>query len=91
MDTLSNVQDLMFSFLMKLKIKCALHRMKAAVLTVFCAGIGPGMTTAGGRVLNVTAVAPTIGEARDRAYEAVGRISWPGMHFRSDIAHQGVS
>jgi phosphoribosylamine--glycine ligase len=60
-------------------------------VTVFCAGVGPGMITAGGRVLNVTAVAPTIGEARTRAYEAVGRISWPGMHHRTDIAKQGVS
>jgi phosphoribosylamine--glycine ligase len=55
-------------------------------VTVFCAGVGAGMITAGGRVLNVTATAPTIKEARDRAYEAVGRISWPGMHFRTDIA-----
>jgi phosphoribosylamine--glycine ligase len=55
-------------------------------VTVFCAGVGPGMVTAGGRVLNVTALAPTIGEARERAYEAVGRISWPGMHYRTDIA-----
>jgi phosphoribosylamine--glycine ligase len=55
-------------------------------VTVFCAGVGPGMVTAGGRVLNVTALAPTIEEARARAYEAVGRISWPGMHYRTDIA-----
>jgi phosphoribosylamine--glycine ligase len=55
-------------------------------VTVFRAGVGPGDVTAGGRVLNVTALAPTIEEARDRAYEAVGRISWPGMQFRTDIA-----
>ena len=60
-------------------------------VTVFCAGVGPGMITAGGRVLNVTAVAPTIDEARARAYEAVARISWPGMQFRTDIAYQGVT
>jgi phosphoribosylamine--glycine ligase len=55
-------------------------------VTVFCAGVGPGMVTAGGRVLNVTAIAPTIAEARARAYEAVGRITWPGIHYRTDIA-----
>jgi phosphoribosylamine--glycine ligase len=60
-------------------------------VSVFCAGVGAGLTTAGGRVLDVTAVAPTIDEARARAYVAVGKISWPGMHFRTDIAHQGVS
>src|SRR4029450_2735492 len=44
-------------------------------VTVFCAGVGAGMITAGGRVLNVTALAPTLSEARTRAYEAVSRIS----------------
>ena len=42
--------------------------------------------TAGGRVLDVTAFGPTVAAARDRAYEAVSLISWPGMHYRSDIA-----
>lgn len=43
------------------------------------------LLTAGGRVLDVTAVAPTMAEARERAYEAVGRISFEGMHYRTDI------
>jgi phosphoribosylamine--glycine ligase len=47
---------------------------------------GDSVRTAGGRVLDVTAVGPTIGRARDRAYEAVQRISWPGMLYRHDIA-----
>lgn len=42
--------------------------------------------TAGGRVLNVTALGATLAEARARAYEAAGRISWPGMQYRRDIA-----
>ncbi len=42
--------------------------------------------TAGGRVLNVTAFGPTVAAARDRAYQAISLISWPGMHYRSDIA-----
>ena len=45
---------------------------------------------AGGRVLSVTAFGPTVPAARDRAYEAVARISWPGMYFRTDIA-EGAS
>jgi phosphoribosylamine--glycine ligase len=44
------------------------------------------LVTAGGRVLWVTASGPTIADARDRAYEAVHRISWRGMHHRNDIA-----
>ncbi len=59
-------------------------------VSVFCAGVGSGadgrLVTAGGRVLNVTALAPTVAEARRRAYEAVACISWPGMHVRNDIA-----
>jgi phosphoribosylamine---glycine ligase len=60
-------------------------------VVVFCAGVGPGMTTAGGRVLDVTAIRPSVAEARRVAYEAVDRISWPGMHHRTDIAAKGVS
>ena len=44
------------------------------------------LVTDGGRVLAVTAVAPTVGEARQRAYEGAGRITWPGMQYRRDIA-----
>ena len=44
------------------------------------------LRTAGGRVLNITAFGPTVPAARDRAYQAVSMISWPGMHYRSDIA-----
>jgi len=44
------------------------------------------LVTAGGRVLNVTAVAPTFAAARDRVYAAIGRISFPGMTYRRDIA-----
>jgi phosphoribosylamine---glycine ligase len=42
--------------------------------------------TAGGRVLSVTARADTVSAARSLAYEAAARISWPGLHYRSDIA-----
>ncbi len=55
-------------------------------VTVFSAGVGPGMTTAGGRVLNVTALDEDLALARKRAYEAAGLISWPGIHYRRDIA-----
>ena len=39
-----------------------------------------------GRVLNVTAIGRDLVEARRRAYQAVAKITWPGVHFRSDIA-----
>jgi phosphoribosylamine--glycine ligase len=54
-------------------------------VTVFSAGVGPGRTTNGGRVLNVTALGSDVGDARRRAYNAIDLISWPGMFCRRDI------
>ena len=42
--------------------------------------------TAGGRVLGVTARAADFENAVARAYEACGRISFAGAHYRKDIA-----
>ncbi len=44
-----------------------------------------GPATAGGRVLTVVGRGPTLAEARDRAYVAAERISFPGHHLRRDI------
>ncbi len=44
----------------------------------------------GGRVLAVTALAPTIAQAKARAYEAVDRIDWPGGFCRRDIGWRAV-
>jgi hypothetical protein len=41
-------------------------------------------------VLNVTALGPTPGDARDRAYQAAGLISFEGMQMRADIAARAV-
>lgn len=46
--------------------------------------------TAGGRVLGVCAVAPTVADATRKAYAAVDRISWRGMHCRRDIAWRAL-
>jgi len=43
------------------------------------------LLTSGGRVLGVTAVASTLDDARARAYEGVGKISFKDMHYRKDI------
>jgi phosphoribosylamine---glycine ligase len=48
------------------------------------------IVTAGGRVLNVTALGASPAEARDRAYDAAGRIAFEGMQIRSDIAARAV-
>ena len=41
--------------------------------------------TNGGRVLGVTATGKTLPEALEKAYAAVGKISFPGAHYRKDI------
>ena len=47
------------------------------------------VVTAGGRVLSVSGLGATIADARATAYEALGRISFEGMHYRADIAGEG--
>ncbi|MFL5920142.1 MAG: phosphoribosylamine--glycine ligase [Gaiellaceae bacterium] len=62
---------------------------EAAGAVVFHAGTARHdgrLVTSGGRVLAVTATGDDVAAARSLAYEAVGRISFAGMQFRSDIA-----
>jgi len=47
------------------------------------------LVTAGGRILSVTGLGPTIAEARTRAYAGVNKIAFDGMQFRTDIAAFG--
>jgi phosphoribosylamine---glycine ligase len=58
--------------------------------TVFAAGVARDadgrLVTAGGRVLAVTGTGATVAAARRHAYAAAGCVSWPGMHYRKDIA-----
>ena len=49
------------------------------------------IVTAGGRVLNVTGLGATPGEARDRAYAAAEAIDFDGKQMRTDIAARAVS
>jgi phosphoribosylamine--glycine ligase len=63
-------------------------------VTVFHAGTAARdgrVVTAGGRVLGVSALAPSLAAARRRAYEASARISWPGMQYRRDIAAEAAA
>jgi phosphoribosylamine---glycine ligase len=58
-------------------------------VSVFHAGtteLDGRVVTAGGRVLAVSALGPTLRVARARAYEACGRLSFDGMQYRRDIA-----
>jgi phosphoribosylamine--glycine ligase len=48
------------------------------------------LVTAGGRVLNVTALGESTGDAREGAYRAVELIELPGVQYRHDIALAAV-
>ena len=48
------------------------------------------LVTAGGRVLGVTALGETIAAAKQRAYEAVQKITWKDCYCRTDIADKAI-
>jgi phosphoribosylamine--glycine ligase len=61
---------------------------------VFHAGTafdGNKIVTKGGRVLGVTALGPDIRAAKAKAYEAIGKIHFDGMHYRKDIADRALN
>jgi phosphoribosylamine--glycine ligase len=65
-----------------------LERAKAMGLEVFHAGTSQtreGLVTAGGRVLNVCASAPTLKEAMEKIYDGISFIAFDDMVFRRDI------
>lgn len=49
------------------------------------------LVTSGGRVLGVTATGSDIAAAKKRAYEAVEKIHFNGMHYRRDIADRALN
>lgn len=63
-------------------------------LQVFHSGTlrrGGDVSTAGGRVLSVTALGADAHEARQRAYAALQQIEFVGMHYRKDIGARGAA
>ena len=62
-------------------------------VTVYHAGtatVGGELVTAGGRVLDVTAVADTFEHAREQAYRACDRIEFEGKTLRHDIGARAL-
>jgi len=69
----------------------AAEKLKGIV--IFHAGtkkMGDKILTSGGRVLGVTGLGATIEDAINKAYEAVGKINFEGMHFRRDIGAKAL-
>ncbi|OGF52871.1 MAG: phosphoribosylamine--glycine ligase [Candidatus Fraserbacteria bacterium RBG_16_55_9] len=46
--------------------------------------------TKGGRILGVTGIGKDVATAQKRAYQAVSKISFQGMHYRTDIAGKAL-
>ena len=62
----------------------------AKVFHAGTAGSNGRWTTAGGRVLGVTARGPSLAAAAQTAYAAMSKIHFEGMHYRRDIARKGL-
>jgi phosphoribosylamine--glycine ligase len=65
-----------------------LDQVKDASVVIFHSGTkrdGDQIVTAGGRVLGVTGLGSDVQTARTRVYEAIDRIQFSGMQYRSDI------
>jgi phosphoribosylamine--glycine ligase len=71
------------------------RRPAAADVIAFHAGTGRDadgrLVTAGGRVLGITARGRDLDEARARAYAAVDKTHFSGMHYRRDIGLRGMN
>ncbi|RYE54061.1 MAG: phosphoribosylamine--glycine ligase, partial [Hyphomicrobiales bacterium] len=68
--------------------------LDTADLTVFHAGTkrdGTRLLANGGRVLNVTALGPSVKEAQDRAYRGVDAVDWPEGFARRDIGWREIA
>ncbi len=69
------------------------HAEQLTGVTVFHAGTAMRegkLVTAGGRVLTVVGRGAGFGEAIERAYAGVGRISFDGMQYRRDIGRKAL-
>jgi phosphoribosylamine--glycine ligase len=52
--------------------------------------INDHVITCGGRVLGVSALAPTLAEAADIAYQVAGEVFFEGKYLRRDIGHRAL-
>ncbi len=74
------------------KLIVGLDRISSDII-VFHAGTqskNGQILTSGGRVLNVTACADTLLQAREKVYQEITKIFFEGSFFRSDIAYRAI-
>ena len=75
----------------EIKTKWAINKIRVKVFHNGTALRDGRLVTDGGRVLTVTAMAPTLAAAVDAAYQAAEMIRFEGRHFRRDIAHRALT
>ena len=70
-----------------------LERVAGGDAKIFHAGtrlVNGEVLSDGGRVLCAVALGDTVAAARDKAYDAVGKVSWDGAFWRTDIAYRAL-
>jgi len=70
-----------------------LDAVEAAGTTVFHAGTAAkddAVVNSGGRVLGVTSLADSVGEAQVTVYSALKKLDWQGSFYRKDIGYRAV-
>jgi phosphoribosylamine--glycine ligase len=76
------------------KLINGLERIDGGEVMIFHAGTvldhNGNFLTNGGRVLAVTGVADNFLQAHEKAYCAVGKIQFEGMHYRRDIGMKAM-
>lgn len=50
-----------------------------------------GVVTSGGRVLCVVGLGDSVARAAEASYDAVRKICWEGVYYRSDIGHRAIA
>jgi phosphoribosylamine--glycine ligase len=76
------------------KVIAGLGHADSETQKVFHAGTareGRNVVTAGGRVLCVTALGESVGQAAREAYAAVAKIGWEDAFYRRDIGHRAIA
>ncbi len=73
-----------------LKVQWALDKVRVKVFQAGTALRDGQLVTDGGRVLAVTAMAPTLGQALRAAYEGADLIKFEGKHMRRDIGRRAL-
>ncbi|MDQ6988515.1 MAG: phosphoribosylglycinamide synthetase C domain-containing protein, partial [Mariprofundaceae bacterium] len=75
------------------QVIAGLDAVAAAGATVFHAGTAEkdgSIVNAGGRVLGITALGESVGQAQQHVYQALEKLDWSGGFYRQDIGYRAI-